>query len=134
MLLELHEILRSMRLFKFVSFQTRHPIELNMSGSAATLVCYNLNPRSPCVLDDDVHIGRLVCRLLVANGFTSQQFADPIPFLNAVKASSPALIVLDLSLGQTDAVEIIRKLEVLKFTSRVLHKPSACRNRFTAAS
>ena len=91
-----------------------------MSAPAATMGCDTLNASSACVLDDDVHIGRLVCQLLVANGFTPRQFADPVTFLTEVKASSPKLIVLDLALGQTDAIEIIRKLEVIKYEGKLL--------------
>jgi CheY-like chemotaxis protein len=46
--------------------------------------------------------------------------SDPVQFLTEVKASSPKLIVLDLALGQTDAIEIIRKLEVIKYEGKLL--------------
>src|SRR5437868_4784238 len=91
-----------------------------MSGPAATLDCDSVNSRSACVLDDDVQIGKLVCQFLVANGYVSRQFAESNSFLTEVKNSSPGLIVLDLALGQTDAVEIIRKLEIIKYSGRLL--------------
>jgi EAL domain-containing protein (putative c-di-GMP-specific phosphodiesterase class I)/CheY-like chemotaxis protein len=53
-------------------------------------------------------------------GLSARQFADPLQFLTELKLSPPDLVVLDLALGQTDAIEIIRKLEVLTFKGRIL--------------
>ena len=72
------------------------------------------------VLDDEPEVGTLVCHFLIANGFVSQQFSEPIPFLVRIKTTAPELIVLDLALGQTDAVEIIRQLEVLDYKGTLL--------------
>src|SRR5947208_9065885 len=43
-----------------------------------------------------------------------------MPFLTEVTRVPPELIVLDLALGQSDAIEMIRHLEVLKYTGNVL--------------
>jgi EAL domain-containing protein (putative c-di-GMP-specific phosphodiesterase class I)/FixJ family two-component response regulator len=75
---------------------------------------------SAYVLDDEAHIGTLVCQVLGRCGFASQQFTSPAPFFVEVKKASPDLIVLDLALGQSDAVEVIRRLDVLDFKGKVL--------------
>lgn len=72
------------------------------------------------VLDDEPQIGALVCKVLDACGIAARQFTSAMPFLEEIKDSPPELVVLDLSLGQSDAVEIIRHLEVGNFQGKVL--------------
>jgi two-component system, cell cycle response regulator len=72
------------------------------------------------VLDDEPQVGALVCKVLKACGFTPRQFTSPAPFLADLKESPPGLVVLDLSLGQSDAVEVIHNLEERKYQGRVL--------------
>jgi EAL domain-containing protein (putative c-di-GMP-specific phosphodiesterase class I)/CheY-like chemotaxis protein len=77
-------------------------------------------PKTALVLDDEPQIGTMVCKVLALAGVTAQHFTDPIAFLIAIKRAQPPLVVLDLALGQSDAVEVIRKLDVLKFPGMVL--------------
>jgi len=79
-----------------------------------------MSMRSAYVLDDEAQIGALVCATLTANNIATRQFTHPIQFLEELKVSPPDLVVLDLSLGQSDAVEVIRQLEALKYKGRVL--------------
>ena len=72
------------------------------------------------ILDDEPQIGAVLCQLLAAAGFDPFPFSNPIPFLARLKSSHPDLICLDLALGKSDAVEIIRHLEVLEFKGKVL--------------
>ena len=72
------------------------------------------------VLDDEVQVGTVVCHVLVANGFAPRQFTTPGPFLVALKAAPPELVVLDLALGQSDAIEVMRQMEVARYTGKVL--------------
>src|SRR5689334_15965622 len=76
--------------------------------------------RKACVLDDEPAVGSFVCQLLTANGFVASSFTEAQPFLVNVKANKPELIVLDLSLGGSDAVEVIRHLEIIRYGGRVL--------------
>jgi two-component system cell cycle response regulator len=78
------------------------------------------SPASAYVLDDEPQIAALVCKVLGACGIVARQFTSPEPFLAELEDSPPDLIVLDLSLGQSDAVEIIRHLEILKYQGKVL--------------
>ena len=82
------------------------------------------------VLDDEAKIAALVCKVLGACGIVPR--LRPLRlFLAQLKALPPDLVVLDLSLGQSDAVEIIRQLEILKYKGRVLlisgRDDTACR-------
>ncbi|MBZ0146259.1 MAG: EAL domain-containing response regulator [Pseudorhodoplanes sp.] len=72
------------------------------------------------VLDDEREVGALVCNILYTLGFTSHHFQHPMSFLVKAKTAKPDLVVLDLALGQSDAVDVIRQLEVLKYSGRVL--------------
>jgi EAL domain-containing protein (putative c-di-GMP-specific phosphodiesterase class I)/ActR/RegA family two-component response regulator len=72
------------------------------------------------ILDDEPQIGAFVCQVAAASGFAPRQFSTPIPFLAETRAAPPELIILDLALGQSDAVEVIRQLEVLKYAGKVL--------------
>jgi EAL domain-containing protein (putative c-di-GMP-specific phosphodiesterase class I)/ActR/RegA family two-component response regulator len=82
--------------------------------------------QNPCniglafVLDDEPKDGILICRTLNAVGIDARRFIDAEPFLSEVNRSIPDLVILDLALGKTDAVEVIRRLEVIKFQGKVL--------------
>jgi EAL domain-containing protein (putative c-di-GMP-specific phosphodiesterase class I) len=78
------------------------------------------HPRHAYVLDDDASIGALVCQFLKCCAYEPQQFVEPLPFFKQTRITCPELVVLDLALGQTDAVDIIRHLEVLKYQGNVL--------------
>jgi len=58
--------------------------------------------------------------MLTAIGISASHFAEPLELLLAVKRSPPEILILDLQLGRADAVDVIRKLEVLKFPGSIL--------------
>jgi len=92
----------------------------NLAPSAPTPAGGRPQPASAYVLDDEPQIAALVCKVLGACGIAPRQFTSAEPFLAALEDSPPELVVLDLSLGQSDAVEIIRHLEILKYKGEVL--------------
>lgn len=77
-------------------------------------------PRTALVLDDEVQIGAFVCTALSALGLAVRHFTDPLQFLLEVQRAAPDILMLDLALGRADAIDVIRKLEFLKFAGRVL--------------
>jgi EAL domain-containing protein (putative c-di-GMP-specific phosphodiesterase class I)/ActR/RegA family two-component response regulator len=91
-----------------------------LSSRSTSAASGALDQRAAFVLDDEVQIGKLICGVVAGCGFGVRQFTNAIPFLAAVKASPPDLVVLDLALGQSDAVEVIRYLEVIKYGGQVL--------------
>jgi EAL domain-containing protein (putative c-di-GMP-specific phosphodiesterase class I)/FixJ family two-component response regulator len=72
------------------------------------------------VLDDEPKLGAVICRMFQAVGISARHFIHPEQFLREVIRSKPDLVMVDLALGSTDAVEVMRQLETLKFNGRVL--------------
>jgi EAL domain-containing protein (putative c-di-GMP-specific phosphodiesterase class I) len=72
------------------------------------------------ILDDEPQVRALVGKILASIGFEARQFAAPAALFADLKIESPELIVLDLALGQSDAVEVIRHLETFRYTGKVL--------------
>jgi EAL domain-containing protein (putative c-di-GMP-specific phosphodiesterase class I)/FixJ family two-component response regulator len=69
---------------------------------------------------DEAPVGEVVSKALAAVGVAAKAFVDAPQFLVELQTSPPDLVILDLLLGRSDAVEIIRKLEGLKFKGHVL--------------
>jgi two-component system cell cycle response regulator len=97
-----------------------HPGGAQRTSSAPEAAAAPSYPASAFVLDDEPQIAALVGKVLAACDIAPRQFTAPEPFLAELKASPPELVVLDLALGQSDAVEIIRHLEILKYKGEVL--------------
>jgi EAL domain-containing protein (putative c-di-GMP-specific phosphodiesterase class I)/FixJ family two-component response regulator len=72
------------------------------------------------VLDDETAVATIICKQLNMLGMEGWEFSDPLKFFRALRVSRPQLVVLDLALGKSDAVEVIQKLDELKFTGKVL--------------
>jgi EAL domain-containing protein (putative c-di-GMP-specific phosphodiesterase class I)/CheY-like chemotaxis protein len=72
------------------------------------------------VLDDEPQVRAIVRKILASIGFLSQEFTGPVALFAEMKKTSPELIVLDLALGQSDAVEVIRYLETFRYKGGVL--------------
>jgi FixJ family two-component response regulator len=72
------------------------------------------------ILDDDPRVRTTVFHVLTGVGYEAREFSSPEPMLAQIAAMPPALVVLDLSLGQSDAVEVIRQLAGAKYRGRVL--------------
>ena len=72
------------------------------------------------VLDDEVAVATMICKQLAMLGMEAWQYTDPAKFLTSLRVSRPKLVVVDLALGRSDAVEVIQKLDRLKFQGRVL--------------
>jgi EAL domain-containing protein (putative c-di-GMP-specific phosphodiesterase class I) len=72
------------------------------------------------VLDDESAVATMICKQLTMLGMEAWQFSDPVKFFTSLKVSRPKLVVLDLALGKSDAVEVIQKLDALKFSGKIL--------------
>jgi EAL domain-containing protein (putative c-di-GMP-specific phosphodiesterase class I)/CheY-like chemotaxis protein len=72
------------------------------------------------ILDDDPRVRTTVFHVLTGVGYDAREFSSPEPMLARIEAAPPELVVLDLSLGQSDAVEVIRLLAAAKYQGRVL--------------
>jgi EAL domain-containing protein (putative c-di-GMP-specific phosphodiesterase class I)/CheY-like chemotaxis protein len=76
------------------------------------------------VLDDNLKVRELLSRMLTKCGFVPREFADTNACIRQIRETYPGarpdVIVLDLALDQSDAIDVIRQLEKLKFTGKVL--------------
>jgi len=72
------------------------------------------------VLDDEPRVQAHICNVLSRGGIDTRGFITAEKFLSQISRCDPDLVILDLALRNTDAVEIIRQLEILKFTGRIL--------------
>jgi FixJ family two-component response regulator len=72
------------------------------------------------VLDDEARLGIALRNVLAGIGIEARQFVDPATFLSELETSNPDLILLDLALGQSDAIEVIHQLEDRNFKGRVI--------------
>jgi diguanylate cyclase (GGDEF)-like protein len=116
---------RSARTTAAAAYPGEPPAAQLPGGSPASGPPNSAQPESPLpasayVLDDEPQIAALVCKVLGTCGIEPKQFTAPEPFLAELELAPPELVVLDLSLGQSDAVEIIRHLEILKYKGEVL--------------
>lgn len=72
------------------------------------------------VLDDDPGMLNLVCRVLVQGGIFARPFSEASKLFAALAEQACDLLVLDLALGGSDAIEVMRHLEAIPYTGKVL--------------
>jgi EAL domain-containing protein (putative c-di-GMP-specific phosphodiesterase class I)/FixJ family two-component response regulator len=72
------------------------------------------------ILDDEPQVRAIVSKILTSIGFVPRQFAAPSALFADFKKAVPELIVLDLALGQSDAIDVIRNLETFDYKGKVL--------------
>jgi EAL domain-containing protein (putative c-di-GMP-specific phosphodiesterase class I) len=75
---------------------------------------------SAFVIDDEPQVRALMSQVLASCGFRSRQFASSAEVELALANATPQLIVLDLTLEESDAIEVIRILSAGRFTGDVL--------------
>ena len=93
----------------------RHMVNLGASslrGESAARIVY--------VLDDDVLVRRSISHLLNGGGYELHAFSEPAPMLDTLKQTCPDIIVLDLALGRSDAIDVMRQLAERKFAGKIL--------------
>jgi EAL domain-containing protein (putative c-di-GMP-specific phosphodiesterase class I)/CheY-like chemotaxis protein len=82
------------------------------------------NPKSATahafIIDDDAQVRAFVANVLASSGFVPHQLSDGSEIEAALLQWPPGLIVLDLSLGDSDAVEVLRSLALAGFAGDVL--------------
>ena len=72
------------------------------------------------VLDDEDAVATMICKQLTMLGLEAWQFREPAQLFKSLRVSRPQLVVLDLALGRSDAVEVLQQLQELKFSGKVL--------------
>jgi len=77
-------------------------------------------PKVIAIVDDDPGLRRSLGRLLSAFGYRTEAFGSAGEFLLAAPKSKPACIVVDVNLGDTSGLELVRQLSVSGFRSPVI--------------
>src|ERR1035438_2127900 len=72
------------------------------------------------VLDDDPKVRASVLIILNSIGYDALGFSDTALMLAKLEVSPCEVIVLDLTLGQSDAVEVIQRLAEVEYDGKVL--------------
>lgn len=76
--------------------------------------------RHAFVVDDEPQFCAFVSRMLESSGFSPHEFSRLRDVETALTLRRPDIIILDLSLGGADAIEIMRSLAEDRFSGRVL--------------
>lgn len=72
------------------------------------------------IVDDDVAMCDLIDKILLGLGFLTHVYSTAAEVEEALGFHSPDFISLDLSLGNSDAVEVLKSLSAARFTGKVL--------------
>ena len=78
------------------------------------------NGRHAFIVDDEPQVRAFVSKALVGAGFIPHEFSRVPEVEAALTLFKPEVIVLDLSLGATDAVEMMRSLAASRFAGKIL--------------
>ena len=76
--------------------------------------------RSAFIVEDDPRVSVFLADVLTSEGFVSRQFSQLPDVEAALTQQRPEIIILDLSLHGSDAVETIRSLAAARFKGKVL--------------
>jgi EAL domain-containing protein (putative c-di-GMP-specific phosphodiesterase class I) len=72
------------------------------------------------IVDDDAYVRTLAANVLVTGDFITHQFSTAPQVEAALTKWAPVLIILDLSLADSDAIEVIRSLATARFSGCVV--------------
>lgn len=72
------------------------------------------------VVDDEAQVRTVVANVLTSSGYLAHQLASGLEVEAALMQWPPSLIVLDLSLGNSDAIEVLRGLASMRFKGSVI--------------
>lgn len=76
--------------------------------------------RHAFVVDDEPKVRALIAKTLSGTGFSVSEFSRIMDVEAALTQSKPDVIILDLSLGGTDAIEVMRSLAASRFGGKIL--------------
>jgi len=72
------------------------------------------------VVDDDPSVREALALLLKIEGYAPQTFGEGTSFLEAVRRTPPACVILDLHLPGDSGLDILRKLAIERFAAPIL--------------
>lgn len=78
------------------------------------------NERQVFVVDDDSHFRSFITKALDGAGFVSHEFGRISEIESALTRCTPRIILLELSLRESDAIEVMRSLAQARFPGYIL--------------
>lgn len=72
------------------------------------------------VVEDDPLVGRVIVKVLASADFSVNEFDRIEQVEEALTRRRPELVVLDLSLGGTDAMEVMRSLASARYSGKIV--------------
>jgi two-component system response regulator HydG len=78
-----------------------------------------------CVLDDNFSVRKAICRLLTADGWKVEAFADPIEFVRHAEAGQIAVAVIDMIMPRMNGLLVQTELRRVSPATRVIILTSA---------
>ena len=91
-----------------------------MADFAASAHREESTPHIVYILDDDAEVRRSILYILIGSGYEPHAFTEPAPMLDELSRTPPDIIVLDLALGRSDAIDVMRQLSERMFAGKVL--------------
>ena len=91
-----------------------------MNIDPALAVAAERSRRLAYILDDEPDIRALIAHIVGITGFTARSFGRSAPLLMALTEAAPEIIILDLSLGDTDGVDVMRSLAASRYGGAIL--------------
>ena len=91
-----------------------------MSDLTASAVGGGSSPHIVYVLDDDAQVRASILRLLIGSGHEAHAFSEPAHMLDKLKQTPPEVVILDLALGRSDAIDVMRQFAECKFEGKIL--------------
>ena len=76
--------------------------------------------RHAFIVDDEVHVRSFVSKALKSAGYATHEFSRVAEVEAALTLFKPGLMLLDLSLGESDAVEMMRSLAASRYSGAIL--------------
>jgi EAL domain-containing protein (putative c-di-GMP-specific phosphodiesterase class I)/ActR/RegA family two-component response regulator len=110
-------MLRGKRNFEPCAPETSHEWpQMNRTSADAT----ESGGRLAYILDDEPDIRELITNIVGMLGFTARAFGHVTALEMAMTEAVPEVIILDLSLGDTDGIDVIRSLAASRFGGAIL--------------
>ena len=72
------------------------------------------------IVDDECFTRALLSELVIELGYLTREFGQASDLAAALEVQDPDLIILDLALGDSDAIEVLERLRSLSFAGRVM--------------
>jgi DNA-binding response OmpR family regulator len=72
------------------------------------------------IVDDDPDMGEFVRNVAEPLGYQVEVFTEAEPFKAAIEGGDPDLVILDLTMPDTDGIELMRHLSSIQIRAKIL--------------